>query len=83
MPDVEGGVVEEFRGDGALGPVGFLAGLVDGNAEVVLEQRGEPDARPAEQLGGEHGVEDALGPEAVEVVEQPQVEIRIEKELNR
>ena len=42
---------------------------------MFLEQRREADARPAEQLGGEHGVKDALGAKTVEVVQQPQIEI--------
>src|ERR1019366_1127742 len=54
MPDVERGVVEEFRRDRALGPVGFLAGLVDRGAEVILEERAEADALAAEELRGEH-----------------------------
>ena len=52
MPDVEGGVVEKFRRDGALGPIGFLARLIDGDAEVFFEEAGEADALAAEELGG-------------------------------
>ena len=38
VPDVEGGVVEQLGRDGPRGPVGLLAGLVDGDAEMVLEE---------------------------------------------
>ena len=75
VPDVEGGVVEQLGRDGPRGPVGLLARLVDGDAEMVLQQRPEADAGAAEELRGQHGVEDALGPEAVEVVQEPQVEV--------
>lgn len=75
VPDVEGGVVEEFRRDGALGPVGFLAGFVDGDAEVLFEETGETDALAAEELGREHRVEDAFWAEAAEVVQEAEIEI--------
>ena len=75
VPDVEGRVGEELRGDGALGPVGFLAGFVDGDAEVFLEEAGEADAFAAEELGGEHRVENAFRAEAAEVVKEAEIEI--------
>ena len=69
MPDVEGGVVEQLRDDGSAGPVGLLTGFVGGDAEVFFEEGGETDALAAEQLCGEHGVEDALGAEAAAVMQ--------------
>ncbi len=75
VPDVERGVGEKFWGDGPRGPVGLLAGLVDRDAEMVLQERGEADARAPEQLRGQHGVEDALRPEARKIVQQAEVEI--------
>ena len=75
MPDVEGGVVEKFRRDGALGPIGFLARLIDGDAEVFFEEPGETDALAAEELGGEHGIEDTCRPETTEIGQQAEIEI--------
>ena len=57
VPDVERGVVEEFRRDGAAGPVGLLAVFIELDAEVFLEEGGKADALAAEQLGRQHGVE--------------------------
>ena len=75
VPDIERGVVEELGRDGALGPVGLLAGLVDGDGEVLLQERREADALEAEELGGEHRVEKAVRREAAEIVQQAQVEV--------
>lgn len=75
VPDIEGGVIEELRRNGALGPVGFLAGFVDSNAEVLFEEAGEADALAAEELGGEHRVEDAFRAETAEIVKEPEVKI--------
>jgi len=75
MPDVEGGVVEKFRRDGALGPIGFLARLIDGDAEVFFEETGETDTLAAEELGGEHGIEDTCRPETTEIGQQAEIEI--------
>ena len=75
VPDVERGVGEQFRRDGTLGPVGFLAVLVERDAKMLLEERGEADAVAAEELRRQHGVEDAFRPEAAEVVQQAQIEI--------
>src|SRR6185295_12339773 len=38
VPDIEGGVVEQLGRDRSFGPVGFLAVLVEGDAEVLIEQ---------------------------------------------
>jgi len=38
VPDVEAGVIEKLGRDRAGGPVGLLARLVDGDAEMILEQ---------------------------------------------
>jgi hypothetical protein len=42
---------------------------------VLLEERGEADARAAEELRREHRVENAVRAETAEVVQQAQVEI--------
>jgi len=75
VPDVEAGVVEQFGRDRAAGPVGLLAVFVELDAEVFFEEGSETDALAAEELGGQHGVEDALGAEAATVVQEAEVEI--------
>ena len=42
---------------------------------MLLEEPGQADALAAEQLRGEHGVEEALCPEFAAVVQEPQVEV--------
>src|SRR5687767_2186360 len=39
-------------------PVGFLAFLADGDGKAAFEQRRQTDLLDAEQLRGDHGVED-------------------------
>ena len=75
VPDVEAGVIEQFRRDGATGPVGFLAVFVELDVEMFFEERGEPDALAPEELGGEHRVKNAFGAEAAAVMQEPQIEI--------
>ena len=75
VPDVECGVIEHLLGERTARPVGLLRFLGKLYPEVVLEQRSQADARTVQELRGEHGVEDALGPESAEVVQQAQVEI--------
>jgi len=49
--------------------------LVELHPEVILDQGGEPDAAAAEQLCRQHRVKQALGPEAAEIAQEPQVEV--------
>ena len=75
MEDVERGVVEEFFGEWAFRPVSFLGVFVEEDAEVFFEEGGEADALAVEQLGGEHGVEQAFRAEAAEVVQEADVKV--------
>ena len=75
VPDVEAGVIEEFRRDGAARPVGFLAVFVELDVEMFFEERRETDALAPEQLGGEHGVKNTFSAEATAIVQEPQIEI--------
>ena len=47
--------------------------LVEVDAEILLEQRGEAEARDVEQLRGEHRVEHAERAEIAELAQQAQV----------
>ena len=62
--DVERGVAQPGLGERAGGPVGGGVLLGQGVAEHLLEQRGQPDAREAEEAAGELGVEQPGGREA-------------------
>jgi hypothetical protein len=75
IPHVEGRIIQQLLRQRALGPVRPLPVLVELHLELLLDQRGEPHPRPAEDLTGEHGVEEALRPKAAQVMQQPQVEI--------
>ena len=75
MEDVERGVIEKFFGEGAFRPVGFLRIFIEEDAEVFFEEGGEADALAVEQLGGEHGVEQAFRAEAAEVVQEADVKV--------
>ena len=62
--DVEGGVDEPRIGQRTGRPVGGGELLGQAEPEVVLDERGEADAREVEQSPGELGVEQRLGIEA-------------------
>jgi hypothetical protein len=60
---IGGCVAEHVVGERPAGPVGPLEALVEGDALILLEKRGEPDAGLVEQLGGDPGVEEVRGPD--------------------
>ena len=68
VPDVETGVIEEFRRDRATGPVGFLAVFVELDVEMFFEEGGEADALAPEKLSGKHGVKDAFSAKAAAIM---------------
>ena len=65
---------------GPGGPVGALESLVEADAEVFLEKRGEPDAGLVEELRRDPGVEDVGGAETVLAIEQAEVVIGVVKD---
>ena len=73
MPGVGGRVGEHLVRERAGGPVGALVLLVEGHAEVLLEQCREADPRLVEKLGGDPGVEEPRGANAVLPLEEAQV----------
>ncbi|KFI52877.1 hypothetical protein BCAL_1556 [Bifidobacterium callitrichos DSM 23973] len=56
--DVEGGVVAPVAGQRTIRPVGGRMLLGEGDAEVVLGDRGESEAMQTEQARGQFGVEE-------------------------
>jgi len=57
-------VADHFAGEGALRPVGALKLFVEGDAEILAEDVGQPDLLLAEKLAGDHGVEEPAHLEA-------------------
>ena len=80
MPGVGRRIGEHLVRERAGGPVGALIFLVEGDAEVLLEQCREPDPRLVEKLGGDPRVEEPRGSNAVLPLEQPQVVVGIVKD---
>ncbi len=58
-------------------PVGALKFLLQFDAEVPLQQRGEPERADPQELGGDSGVEDILRACSVVLSQQPQVVIGV------
>ncbi len=65
-----------------LGPVGALELLVELNAEVLVDERSEPQRRLAGQPRGDHGVEQAVDASAVGAVEHPEVVVGAVQDLD-
>ena len=67
-------------GERAHRPVGALVLLVELHPEVLLEQRGEPDRRNAEELGGDTSVEQARDAPAVVLPQEAQIVVGVVKD---
>jgi hypothetical protein len=77
-------VVEHVRGERAHRPVGALVALVELHAELLVEQRGEPERALAQQLRGDARVEQAAHLPAVILAQEPQVVVGVvEHRLDR
>ena len=69
------GVIDHRLGKRAARPVGLLAAFVERDATVLLDERAVAERAQAEQLRGQHGVEDGLRFRRARAAQHAQVEI--------
>ena len=81
VPGVHRRILEHLRRERSHRPVGALMRLVHLQAEVAVEQRGQSECLVAEELGGDHRIDEVCGGEAEVAIEDAQVVVGTVQDL--